>query len=183
MKLLQIDIDRLNNYLARDYGYFEGVHPNFRIVWSHDEFEKRKSNYSDEGIELLFPVIKEVPKYRQWCDERYVLERVIPIPAELETDQINKFSYEPIWVFQDGQNNFLPPNYDVCKIIIYSLYHQMHASVGARYSDPRMDKDWAAMNEEAFKQRYKEMFGNETALTDALSVGEAVGYGPKGGVN
>ena len=176
MKLADSEIERFNNYLARDYGYFEGVLPLFRVVWSHDQLEKRRTNYTDEGILLPYFVVKEVPKYRQWCDNRYVLERLTPIPSGVETDMVGTTSYEPVWVFQDKNNEYLPPNYDVIKIVIYSMMHQMHERFGQKYKDPRAEKDWKEMNEEQFRARYKELFGNETNVTDALHTGEAVGY-------
>jgi hypothetical protein len=183
MKLDDKEIDRLNNYLARDYGYFNGELPNWRIVWSDDQVEKRLSKFTDFGVELVDPVVMEKPKYRQYIHQKYILERLIPIPPRLDNDLVGKFSYEPIFVFADKDDNFLPPRYDVCKIVIYGVYHKAAASVGVQYRDPRAEEDFREMELARMESLKEYLWGNETPVTDALAADSAVGYTGKETVN
>lgn len=167
-------VHKINEWLSRDYGFFDGsLSPLWRIVWSHDEMEKRWMTHSPEGFELEFPEIAFVPKYRQWADNYFIMERALPVPENVETDLSTKWSYEPVWVFRDAQNNPLPPRYDACKMIIETVYKNAAGYVGARYKDPQdIEKD-PKIAKEAKKARLEELkeslFGNETSTGDALA--------------
>lgn len=169
-------INILNERLIRDFGYFEGgVHPLWRIVWSEDQIEKREVWHTAEGFELLSPVVEERPKYRQWIHNKYVLEKAIPIPDGVKTDLIGKFSYEPIWVFEDAKGYPLPPRWDAIILIVENVYRAAARSIGAKYKDPEDDP---LVGKEVKEQRIKELeaalFGNETETGDALAHKEAI---------
>lgn len=166
------DIEIMNMWLERDYGYFEATRPLFKIVWSEDQFEKRIVNHSPEGFELLTPMVDERPKYKQWIHNKYILERCIPVPKI--ADLVEKFSYEPVWVFEDKDGNSLPPNYDVCKIVIASIHAASAKAIGAKYLDPRTRPDFKEEEVVRLARLQEELFGNETDLTDSLAAGSAV---------
>lgn len=134
--------------------------------------------HTDEGDELLTPVVKEVPKYRQWADYCYILERAMPVPENVETDLTEKWSYEPVWVFMDGNKNPLPPRWDVCQIVIGQILKASAAVVGAKYKDPLIEFSDPKTGAEAKRKRLDslklELFGNETAAGDALAYGSGV---------
>jgi hypothetical protein len=163
----------LNERLSRDYGYFDGTMPQWRIVWSEDQLEKRRITHTKEGFELLNVLVQEVPKYRQWIHNKYILERALPIPALVETDLVNKFSYEPVWTFEDKDGEPLPPRWDVITIVIESIYRAAAASIGAKYKNPDEDEKDPDVAIEAKKKRLdllqEELFGNETETGDALA--------------
>lgn len=166
------DIELMNRWLERDYGYFEATYPLFRISWSEDQFEKRMVDYSPEGLLLAKPIIQERPKYRQWLHNKYILERIIPVPPI--ADLVDKTSYEPIWVFENKDGDSLPPNYIVCKIVIASLHAATAKAVGAKYLDPRTRPEFKAEEAMRLQQLQEELFGNETPVTDALAYGTGV---------
>lgn len=166
------EVQHMNNYLERDYGYFEATYPLFRIVWSEDQFEKRIVNHNIHGMELPYSTIEERPKYRQWIHNKHILERIVPVPPI--ADLVDKISYEPVWVFEDKDKNALPPNYDVCKIVIASIYAASAKAVGAKYMDPRANPNFKEEDAERLKKMRDELFANETPVTDALAYGSGV---------
>lgn len=173
---LRETIESINYKLEKEYGKAFNEQPNFRVVFSEDQFEKRLTNYSDTGFELLVPEVRLLPKYRQYIHAKYVLERLIPVVGE--TDLMTQISYEPAWVFQDKDGGYLPPFFDGCRLVIDSLYAQMDRHSGfVRYKDE-------SVSPEARKQKLldvqKELFGDETEVGDALAYGYGVtDFNPK----
>lgn len=145
----------------------------FRIVWSEDQFEKRLMDVTNEGLQLLYPEIREVPKYRQWIKEKYVLERLVLVP-DVNKKELGgiKQSYEPLFVFENAKGEYLPPKIQVCKIVIDSVYAAQGKGNLAKYKET---------NEENLEKKRKEVeemtaeiFGDETDISDALSRQEGV---------
>jgi hypothetical protein len=130
----------------------------------------RLTSNTDEGFELLQPEVRVLPKYKQHIHQKYILERLVPIQGE--TDLVDKVSYEPAWVFQDKHQNYLPPFFDGCKLVIESMYNAMgKAGTFARYKDTNMTKEERL----AYIERVeRELFGNETDITDNLHIGAGV---------
>ncbi len=169
------EVERINHYLVGQYGYFDGIRPKFRVVFSDDQHEKRWTSYTDTGIELLNPEVRELRKY-PYINGKYVLEHCLHVPPFVTTDLVDKFSYEPIWSFQDSKDNALPPNLDVCKLIIEQLHSQTKKSIGAKYKDPEMvDPKMAPEMQAARINKLKEeLFGNDTDTGDALHYKEGI---------
>jgi len=170
----KLNVERFNNYLQRDFGYFDGIHANYRIVYSDNEKEKRFVTHTREGLEYIRPRIEEVPKYKQWIHNKFVLEKMTFIPNDQQTDLLGNLSYEPVWVFQDKDGNFLPPNYDVAKLVIASMNEAMAWRYGVKYKDERSMADFKEVHEEHIKELQKELFANETKVGDALAIGSGV---------
>lgn len=171
------EVARINDMLAREYGInTTDSRPIFRVVWANNEMEKRLMRYTDSGVELLTPEIREVPKYRQWAADRYILERLCYAEVLTKEDMeltVQNVRYEPLWSFVDNQLGYLPPNYAVAKLVIDAVLAAIHqdGSFGAKYKDnsgspEEMQKRVAGLQEE--------LFGNETETGDALAHGEAV---------
>ncbi len=167
-------IEMLNERLLNNYGKFEFV-PLWRVVYSDDQFEKRLSWFTDEGFQLLTPVMKELPKYKQWIHNKYLLERAMPVPMINEQELTGKISYEPVWVFEDGHGNPLPPKWEVIQLVIHSVYQASAMSVGAKYKDPENDPNEALeiKNQRIIKLE-EELFGNESEVGDALKYRQGV---------
>lgn len=161
---LREPIEDINKKLLDDYGTEFGNAPKFRVVFSEDQFEKRWSSYTDEGFQLLEPEVREFPKYKQWIQGKYILERLIPIVGE--TDLTTKINYEPAWVFQDKKGNYLPPFFDGCKLIIDSMFELIGVGGHAKYKDPNVTKEARL---EQIKKVEEELFGNETEVGDHLA--------------
>lgn len=166
-------IDSLNRQLVDLYGIdtITGK-AMFRIVWSEDQYEKRLTKYTDEGLELLYPEVRELPKYKQWVKEKYVLERLVLVPevnvGELPTQ---KMSYEPLWVFHDRNGDYLPPRLDASKLVIDSVYAALGKSSLAKYKDEEATLEGKAKRILKYEE---ELFGNESNVGDALAHNQAV---------
>ncbi len=165
-------IESLNRQLQDLYGIDTVTGKTmFRIVWSEDQFEKRLTQCTPEGLQLMYPEVKELPKYKQWIKEKYVLERLVLVPdvnlSELPTQ---KLSYEPIWVFEDRYGNYLPPRLDAARLVVDSLYAKLGKPIVAR-----KDEDSTVEGKAKRIQKLEEdLFGNENNTTDALAHGQAV---------
>lgn len=151
--------------------------PIWRIVFSEDQFEKRKMTHTDEGLQLLYPQVREVPKYRQWIHRKYVLERLTIIP-EINMDElpVNILSYEPLYVFEDKKGNPLPPKIEAAKYIIDTIYAAMGKSNLTKYVDPDNNSDEARQNAiERVDKLEEEIFGQRSEERDALNP-VSIGY-------
>jgi hypothetical protein len=167
--ILRESIESINKKLLEEFGTEFGKSPRFRVVWSEDQYEKRLTSFTDEGFELLAPEVRELPKYKQWIREKFILERLVPIVGD--TDLVTKVSYEPAWVFQDKNGNYLPPFFDGCKLVVESLMEKMGHKGHAKYKDPNVSKEERL---EQIKKVEAELFGNESDVTDALAYGTGV---------
>ena len=148
----------------------------WRVVWSEDQFEKRLMNTTDAGILLLTPEVREVPKYRQWIREKYVLERLVLVP-ETNRDELptQKVSYEPIFVFESGRGDYLPPRIDVCKFVVDTIYAAQGKKSLAKYKDPDSNSEEARANQRMrVDTLMEELFGDETDISDALTRQEGI---------
>ena len=160
------------------FGKFEDGRANWRIVWSTDELEYRMCSYTAEGFEFLYPEKLLVKKYPLQQD-RYILEHLIPVPDGVD-DLTTKTSYEPLWTFEDGNGNPLPPLWDVCKLLI----EQVQINMLAAGKQPIMKQPYGFGNtaEECEMRAQKlmdELFGNDTKISDALAMDSGVGYGTR----
>lgn len=179
--ILAEPLNEINALLIDHYGIDTiSGNPIFRVVWSEDQLEKRWSNYTDEGIQLLQPRVAELPKYRQWIHEKYIIEKLTILP-EMKTDgaPVDKLSYESIWVFEDKVGNYLPPRFSVCKFVLDALCAATGKYSMAKYKDDLVNEDPEA-REIRLNTLQEELFGNETDCGDALAYKEGVSMnGPR----
>jgi hypothetical protein len=161
-------LEVLNKRLIEHFGVdSEDGQPQFRIVWSNDQTEKRLVAYTDSGVQLLHPEIREVKKYN-YIKNMYVLERYVLV-EEPELPGIKK-SYEPIWVFRDVNHNSLPPNWEVSKIVIDVLF----AALGKKSLVKYVEGDELEEKAKRVDKIQEELFGDENDTTDALAYKEGV---------
>ncbi len=167
-------VEILNERLLKNYGKVEHL-VQWRIVYSEDQFEKRFTDYTNEGFQLLFPVVREMPKYRQWITNKYILERVMPV-SDIDAQQLlGKYSYEPVWVFEDAKGNALPPKWEAITLVISSVYQASARAVGRRYIDPDENSEEALeLKRLRIARIQEELFGNETEVGDALAHKQAI---------
>lgn len=168
-------IESINKQLIDLFGLDTATgQPIFRVVWSDDQFEKRLTDRTDGGILLITPVVKLLPKYKQWVDARYVLERLVIVPEQNIQELAGiKLSYEPLWVFRDKFDRYVPPTLWACKFVIDTLYAAMGKTSLAKYVDEE-----ALHPEEVRNQRIdkltEELFGDESDILGRTITGEAV---------
>lgn len=164
-------LETVNQYLQDNFGIdTDDSKPIFRVVFSDEQFEKRETKYTDSGIELLQPVVRELPKY-QWIKGMYILERRVLVPdTNLKELAGLKKSYEPIWVFQGADGFPVPPTILGCKFIIDTIYAAIGKQSLAKYKDPTIIGAIGSPEEayEANKARIdeieNELFGDESGL-------------------
>jgi hypothetical protein len=165
------EISVLNQRLIDHFGLDTSTgQPMFRIVWANDQTEKRLVNTLDSGIQLLYPVVREVKKY-SYIRDTYVLENLVIIP-EFQREELAglKLSYEPVWAYKDKDDNPLPPLWEPTKLIIDTL----HAAMGKTSLKKYVDPENAETRELRIEKMHEELFGNENETTDALAYGEGI---------
>lgn len=165
-------IESLNQRLIDHFGIDTAANlPVFRIVWANDQVEKRLTDTLDSGIQLLYPVVREVKKY-SYLKDLYVLEHLVIVPEFQRAELADvKLSYEPIWAYKDEHGNPLPPIWEATKFIVDSLYAAMGRKSLRKYIDPDSLEGAA---EARVDRIHQELFGNETDTTDALRYKEGV---------
>lgn len=172
-------LETINKRLLDHYGKFEDGRPNWRVVWSDDQFEKRKITHTLEGLELLHPEVREVPKYL-YAKHRYILERLIPVPYSSHEELTTSTSYEPVWTFEDSQGNPLPPVWEAIYLLVQIVRDNL-ANAGRR--GPVKAPEGMGNTSEEIKMRVEklqeQLFGNESKITDSLAMDTAVGYGTR----
>jgi hypothetical protein len=176
VKLSPTEFEEINKRLADIYGKGFNDLPYFRLVWSEDLLEKRLMTHTREGFELPYPEVREVPKYRQWIQDKYVLEGLTIVPDYVQTELIEKLSYEPVWTFEDRHGNYLIPKWGAIHFILETQRQNIEkAGTTVKYKDPDLDPEAALANREArIKEIEAFLFGDENPTTDALAYKEGV---------
>ena len=167
---LREPIEWINEQLIEHYSRdISDGRPNYRVVWSDDQFEKRITTHDEHGNQYIFPEVHLLPKYRQYIRHRYVLERLTVVLGE--TDLLEKVVYEVVWTFQDKNGKYLPPWFEACRHIIENILLNMAAkNYFAKYKDTMSKEEYIAK----IQKMEDELFGNETDVGDALAYGTGV---------
>jgi hypothetical protein len=167
---LREPIEWINEKLKEKYGCKFGNEPEFRVVFSDDQLEKRLTDFDDRGNQLIYPEVRLLPKYRQYIRSKYILERMIPIPENSELTV--RVGYEPAWVFQDKNQNYLPPFLEGCEYVIDAMRSAIDkAGTFTKYKDKNISEE---ERQASIKKVEDELFGNETDMTDDLHSGAGV---------
>jgi len=162
-------IETVNQYLEDNFGIdTDDSKPIFRVVFSDEQFEKRETKFTNIGIELLYPEVRELPKY-QWIKGMYVLERRVLVPDDNLKELAGlKKSYEPVWVFQGADGFPVPPTILGCKTVIDVLYAALGKSSLAKYKEdiPAIGspQEQYEANKASIDQIENELFGDESNL-------------------
>lgn len=140
----------------------------FRIVWANDETEKRLVGELDNGVQLLYPEVREVKKY-PYMKDLYVLERLVLVPEVNQNElPVSKQSYEPIWAYCDANRNPVPPIWDATKFVIDCLHAALGKKSLRKYVESEKDTTEEG-RQERITNLQNELFGNETNTGDALA--------------
>lgn len=167
-------IERINYYLEKEYGKWEDGQARFRVVWADDQYDKRWTQHTDEGLELLHPEVRELPKY-QHCWGFYVLEQLSIVPEG--SDLTTKLSYEPLWVFWDKNKKYLAPRFDMAKYLVDAMYARKGVF---RPVEKNTSAEVLRARKAELEKVERDLFGNETPVADALAYGWGVSMtGPR----
>lgn len=133
--------------LKEMYGLAEDGQPRYRVVWSPNETEWRHGRYEvwANGLFVRAEVGTKLWDKYAYLDNKWVLEA---FTINQNPEIVAPFSYEPIYVFQDKDQQYLPLNYDVCVIIINRLLNRVQIF--------KTEKDHVAEFEEIKRQRIRE---------------------------
>lgn len=155
----------------------------WRVSWSEDQFENRYGTYDDitpAGIYLrTVTEVRYVPKYRQWIQEKYVLEHLVLVPEvnQKELPDI-KLSYEPLWVFQDKDQFPLPPKWEAIELIINTVHAAMNGTKDlAKYVDPEDSLESSIdLKKKRIEDITNELYGDDSGLngTTITASGESI---------
>lgn len=140
------NVKLINKSLETSYGRALDGKPKFRVVFSNDLYEVRRGQferYTEGGIYLgSFTGVQKAPKYT-YIRDKYILEvytRAFPeifgrsIVHGASVIEEGDF-YEPLRVFKDKDNNYLPPNELVCKIICNAFLELVNRPAGQRLTE------------------------------------------------
>lgn len=175
----------INRKLKDNYGNTNDL-AHFRLVWSDDETQLRSTNFTVEGLQLMYPEVRLMRKYPD-IHERYVLEW---LQVNLNFDKledgkpVEELVYGPCWTFEvlndRKEKCFIAPNYGACKFVAEIIMNNVsQAGNYTKYEDPDINSDIAKeLKEERIKELQKDLFGDESSITDALSLRQGVAYGP-----
>lgn len=180
---MEFNLEELNKKLKEVYGMFDQTNANWRVSWS-EQYEKRFGTFHDHYGDILLRVVEETREVRKYphIHNRWILERCIPIIDEISQKELcgKKFDYYVVWTFEDKNRNGLMPKWIACKYIIEQIHINAANRVGVKYKDPSTDPE---LSEEERLKESKEiieaLYGNETAIGDALGQKRAVGYSGK----
>ena len=173
-------IEVINQRLVDTYGLFETDKPRYRIVYSEDEFEMRYGTFEDRkpnGALLRIETCwRLVPKYRQYIQNKHILEQLTVVPLSNSGELSEMLSYEPLFVFENKQGEPLPPRWEVIQIVLAEVQKNIDgAGKGPKYKHPFSDtKTQKEVKKAQLLKLKEELFGNETDTTDALAYKEGI---------
>lgn len=169
-------IETINRQLEEHFGIDTITgRPIWRVVWSDDQTEKRLTEFTDSGLQLITPEVRELPKYRQWIHQKYILERLVLIPdVNIKELPCQKQSYEPMWVFEDKHGNPLPPQFELCKLVVDTVYAALGKISLRKYRDPDADEKIPevaiAKKKAKIDKMCDDLFGDEQSGLDGALV-------------
>lgn len=166
------NIEIINRQLIDHFGIAtDSNKPIFRVVWSEDQYEKRLTKFTPEGIELLYEQIMTMKKY-SWLKDQWILERLEIVPEFQQVELAGeKISYEPKWAFPEG----VVPVFWACKLVVDTLYAALGKKSMVKYVDEEA-KNPIEYREERINKLTEELFGDESFLLGRTITGEAVAY-------
>lgn len=160
--------------------------PMWRIAWSDDQYEHRLGTYEDRTESGLFirevTEVRLVPKYSQWVPHKYVLEHLeaVPIQNMLELPEV-KISYEPKYVFEDKNGNYLPIHPQVAKIQVEFFELAKSLARPQKIKDPDAENNGLVAKAERINKLMDELYGEDSGLGGSVVYGQGVaGFYPEG---
>lgn len=168
------EVNRINQQLIDAFGIDTSTgQPLWRVVWSDDQYEKRMMPTTDEGFQLLHPELREVPKYKQWIEHKWVLEQLVVVPDENKEELAGlKLSYEPIFPFENDKGEALPASFEAAKFVIDLINATKGKGNLARYKE---EVETPEAKRDRITKLADELFGGDGSISnEALAHGEGI---------
>lgn len=127
------EIEQLNSRIGAEYTSIDG-RAMFRLVWSEEIFENRHGVFREFTPSGLFirevTEVKRVRKYG-YIHNRWIFEAWAPgnLTANPETPDAINGDYVPVYVFEDKNGQYLPPNEKVVRFIIASMHGKVRRDI------------------------------------------------------
>jgi hypothetical protein len=173
---LPTDILKINEQLRDEFGIeTTSTNPMWRISWSNDQYEMRLTDRTPEGLVMLTPQLRLLPKYRQWLQPPcWILERLVVVPefqaAELGGKQV---SYECLHPFLGRNKLPVQPVWPACQFLVNLIYAAMGHKPMPKYIDPE-SKEPLEEQKKRIDLLVEELFGDESNLLGRTITGEAI---------
>lgn len=176
----QTTLDMINEWLKLVGGQRADGAPFFRIVFSVDQREKRRGEFSDyiAGNVLIRRrvEVREVPKYG-YLKPCYILEKWVPPGVCAQNPELAEpwlGSYEPIWTFLKKDGEPIDPSLYSVQFIIHQLFNPQHLT-------PEQHRDMLLAEQEKevsqledmidIRDKFKVQVGYEKGMKDASHQG------------
>ena len=120
------EIEQLNSRIGSEYRSIDN-RALFRLIWSENAFENRHGTFREFTQSGLFiREITEVRKVRKYnyIHNRWIFEAWAPgnLTANPETPDAHNGDYIPVYVFENKNGEYLPPNEKVVRFLIAALH-------------------------------------------------------------
>lgn len=174
--ILPKEIQEINRQLQEQFGIDTiSSLPIWRVSWSNDQYEKRLTDRTDSGLQLLVPEVRELPKY-QWIKSHWILERLVLIP-EVNAQELptQKQSYECMYPFENVYTGeTIMPSFRACQFVVDTVYAAMGKKSLRKYVDEEA-KNPIEHREQRINKLEEELFGDESGLQGKTHLtGEAI---------
>jgi hypothetical protein len=165
------DVETINTRLRDRYGRaVDRDLPLFRVVRAETQVEKRKSQVTAEGFELLTGFcIREVKKY-SYIPPCWILEIYCPMVNQAVRDAVDApYTYEPMLPMLDPDDNPLPLSWKAIEFAVQSWLtaEKSHRNQG----DIDFEEELRIRKEE---EQVHDELGGKYSTADALHYGDAV---------
>lgn len=120
------EIEQLNAKIGYEYRSLDN-RALFRLIWSESAFENRYGTFREFTESGIF--IREVTETRRvrkynYIHNRWIFEAWAPgnLTANRETPDAYNGDYVPVYVFENKNGEYLPPNEKVVRFLIAAVY-------------------------------------------------------------
>jgi hypothetical protein len=167
-----IEVEKINKHLIENYGRTDKNEARFRLVWSEELFEVRKGPFNIYYGSIFVRTInspQQVRKYN-YIRERWILE--VSVPSQKQPlEVLHSDGYEPIYVFESADGQYLPPRLQVIKILMFNIMHPDSSFLERKDFYEKQDQKALRKEVEYFKDVMED---NSPYMAGMLKCGEAI---------
>ena len=155
----------INEELEKKYGKDIVGRPMYRIVQNSRSLTEKRKGTINVFYGSVFvreeTGVHELPKYNYIPQDYWILERLF---NTTNPELVEKFSYEPVWVFRTKDNGYQAPNLKACIYLIEAAQNG---------PTPMESEDEKGRREE---EMFYEMLGGDAGPAEKIASQEGVSY-------